>query len=1167
MIEIYKASAGSGKTYTLTREYIKFILGYKDENGQYVLHTSNTPHHSSVLAITFTNKATEEMKTRIIHELAVLAGMERGWTTKSPYLEEFLETFNCTEKDLQIASKRALRNLLFNFNTFSVSTIDAFFQTILRSFAREAEVSSSYEVQIDDNMVNELAVNEMLQDINHNGNSRSNQSLLTWLTKFMTHQIEEGHSFNIFNRQLDVHSKFIGFIGNLCDETFRANQQEISKYFSDEDKFKRFRDEVFNRGSVIKRTLIAKCQAALDAIRHSGVTNISKHILTPLNNWTSGNFKNPPSATVIKASNDISSIYTKKNKANSPCCSPAEEEVILEAILYAIDAFSEMDTLKTISSNLYHLGLFSSVLKYVDQYRLANHTILLSDTNELLASIIGDQDSPFLYEKVGNRFTNYLIDEFQDTSYSQWKNIQPLLAESLGVGGDNLIIGDEKQSIYRFRGSDPSLLRDLHTLPFLQPKGVGHKVKGDKLSENTNYRSSSDVVRFNNTLFTAISKTQPTYSSVAQKIYNSHGGYVKMQLIDKSDNDSTESQEKALKLLADELARQIRNGYNPCDIAVLVRTWDEGHSVISYLEKLQLSDETYPRFNFVSDSSLKISQSAVIMRIINRMKVMVANDFGSSKGKRTNREVAELFHFYEREISTGCQPSEALADALKATEKIDHSVSPRLLVTPDEQTQALDVTYNISHDLVSLVESIIKAENIPDDDLKDQNVFITAFRDAVVDFMQRGQGDIRAFLRWWDEKGYKESVVGGKDTNAITVLTIHKSKGLEYPCVHIPFASFNLAPKSSEIAWFEYMPLPGINTSIAPPMLPLELKSGLENTPYADQYRKIVADNALNQLNLEYVAFTRAGEELIISCIVPKSDSKEQTTGKLISDALEYCTESIVEANFQKIKIIAEEEKKVKEELRKQRKSIDKDDEDKKELVNPFVAIIPNEDNLIEIGAPTFKRKKEKKDSQAMSPSKTITMPVKKNPEKKDSEGKKPEKKDSEGKNSEEKKENLWERTRLDSKKINSVHIPRERGIIIHNILANVIKREDIDKAFSLFRRSPDYKNITPEEFEELKALVKERVSNPEVRDWFNDCQRVLTEREIITSSGEKRRFDRVVWTKDGRVLLIDYKTGYQPSKKYRKQIRNYIAELSKAGFPNVSGYLYYLDTGKVMEI
>lgn len=205
MLSIYKASAGSGKTYRLTYEYIVMLLGEKDDNGRYSLYTSGRNHHRAILAITFTNKATDEMKRRIIHELAVLAGREPGWNDDSPYLNDLTALFNCSPRQLTKAASKALDELLYDFGFFNVSTIDAFFQTVLRTFAREAELTGNFELELDKDYVVQLGASALLTTLSNEDAGESRRSLkMKWVIDYMHSLAREGKSFNIFNRNSNL---------------------------------------------------------------------------------------------------------------------------------------------------------------------------------------------------------------------------------------------------------------------------------------------------------------------------------------------------------------------------------------------------------------------------------------------------------------------------------------------------------------------------------------------------------------------------------------------------------------------------------------------------------------------------------------------------------------------------------------------------------------------------------------------------------------------------------------------------------------------------------------------------------------------------------------------------------------------------------------------------
>ncbi|MCM1521156.1 MAG: UvrD-helicase domain-containing protein [Muribaculaceae bacterium] len=1102
MIQIYKASAGSGKTFTLAREYIKLILGIKGEDGRYHLRQPGSrPCHHSVLAITFTNKATEEMKGRIIHELAVLAGAEKGWAKESPYKKYLCDTFKCDAQKLTIVAGEALKDLLYDFNSFNVSTIDSFFQMVLRSFAHEAEVSSTYNVELDDRSVIAMSIDNLLQDLNHVKRDNETLRITEWLTRFMTKLIEEGSGFNLFNRTSQVHENLILFIADISDDTFKDNEKLIMDYLRDSSKLDRFRSLIEGRIRTIKSETATACRDAVTEMNSinpvgPGKGVVNNHVAGAVKNWASNGYYTGASksaelsATVVKAIIDIEDAYVKDGKK-----SPYRDTLdpILSNALSAIDkCVRAIGFLRIISANIYQLGLISRVSEYLDRYRTENSAILLSDTNSLLSKVIGDSDSPFLYEKMGTRFTHYLIDEFQDTSWSQWKNLNPLMEESLSSGNDNLVIGDEKQCIYRFRGSDPTLLHSLHEG---RPDGEAI-VRGECIEENTNWRSSGPVVRFNNTLFKSIAESQgfsDIYAGVEQHpAHNEKPGYVRVEIL-AGERGNPEADDKALKNLSTHLKRQLQSGYKPGDIAILVRTWKEGEKVISYLENKKIEDPEFPEFNIVSDKSLQVSRSASVMLIVSRLRYISSIEFTPHGHKRSRKDVTRVLNDFEKRFAETRSGTVSLLDALEGLKRRrdKESEANQSIMDDIEETQSLDLT--------SLVESIVE-RYVPEDNRNSEAIFITAFQDMVADFVSKGRSDIRSFLEWWDDKGRTTPVSGaGDDPSALNILTIHKSKGLEFPCVHVPFAGFTDSGAFVDRAWFEIPELDGFPEEVIPPMMPLDITKAMKSTPLADQYDEIQRQKQLDRINLLYVAFTRAVDELIISVKVmnEKSDTTIKPIAKVLSDSLQSSHLPFSDVNVY--------------ELGKYTKSTGSKDKEAS-------AIEPREGDRISAY-----------DVNAVS--------------------------------------SPWSRTRLGGKKTSNLEIARERGIILHDLMASIMTPEDIDTAVRVASATEDWREITSDERDELRRIVEERVNDDRARMWFNGFKRALREREVMTDKGEIKRFDRVVWTSDGQIHLIDYKTGSQPPKRYRRQLQGYLNFFKSIGYPGVRAFLYYLDSGEIIEI
>ena len=322
------------------------------------------------------------------------------------------------------------------------------------------------------------------------------------------------------------------------------------------------------------------------------------------------------------------------------------------------------------------------------------------------------------------------------------------------------------------------------------------------------------------------------------------------------------------------------SGYRPGDIAILVERWDEGNAVIGHLEDVRKADPSFP---CVQDRVRLLASHRQLSCGVSYSEPAASSfiyGFLTSPRKKTQREIANLINRYESlRTDSAMTPASALDLALRQRE----IPSAKWLTLRKESGSTGQSPTSI--DLVSLVENII-VNFVPEKSRRDENLYLTAFQDLVTEFVGRGQGDIRAFLRWWDESGHKSAVAGAKDDSALNILTIHKSKGLEYPCVHIPFAQMN-SGSHSELAWFEIDEIPGVPTDCIPPMIPLKLSSSMEGTVFADRYAEVTAQAKLDTVNLLYVAFTRAVDELHIGITSP--EAKGASIGPDIYNALTMC--------------------------------------------------------------------------------------------------------------------------------------------------------------------------------------------------------------------------------------------------------------------------------------
>lgn len=894
MLTIYRASAGSGKTFTLAREYIKLLLGKYDESARRFRLCKESNRHRSILGVTFTNKATEEMKRRIIHELAVLAKMETGWeNVKSPYEESLTEEFGCSSKELSEAAARALRSLLNDFNKFQISTIDSFFQGVLRAFAREAELSGNYEVSLDRKAHIALAVDHMLQSLRTDDDPRANRKLVKWLLDLIDERMDNGKSYNPFNRSTSLFSDVVTFIDKITDETFTDNKTAIIGYLNDPaDLLGQFVRALPECRNTLLNTIAATAADLLDAIKARGFEAkelLSSHAFNLVEKWNKNEWPSSiaKGTTSVKMAQDPAS--TIRNKRVKGCQQPVydlDSDPALSALMSRFGRLTanvedSVTLCKRLAANTYTLGLLMRTNEFLSNDLNEANTLLLSDTNSILSDIISEGDAPFVYERIGTYLDHFLIDEFQDTSRLQWGVLSPLLEEGLGRGNDSLIIGDEKQCIYRFRNSDPGLLQ--HQVSTDMEAFLDHTPP----KRDFNWRSSPVIVNFNNDLFARLAERlghDGVYANVAQLIPEKNAGlegYVRVCFTGSDDNAN-------LTMMMDDITRQLNAGYRPGDIAVLVRTSTEGSKAIDFILNAKDTNPEWPKLRVVSDDSMRIDSSPTVRLVISIVR-MLATGFrtsaipeGDARSRILQKRIsAERFRkSFEQGMTEGRSRSDSMLLAIsRQTSRI--VVSGEDCDSEEEEIERMRLAILDEAgcaDLTTVFESAIRRVRTPS--MSDsENIYLTALQDLVAEFTRRQNNDLRQFLKWWDTAGHKSKVALPPDSNAVRVMTVHKSKGLEFPCVHIPFGSLSMFDSArQQTTWFDLSQIStdiDIDPSIVPTLFPLKPAPWMQSTSLAAQFNRIRLDSILDELNTAYVAFTRAGSELCVALteITPPKDS------------------------------------------------------------------------------------------------------------------------------------------------------------------------------------------------------------------------------------------------------------------------------------------------------
>ncbi len=826
MITIYKASAGSGKTHTLTKEFLFLIF----ENHQ---------KYKKILSVTFTNKAAGEMKERIITELATLATQPE----KSAFSEIISTKFNFTESALKSNANIILKKILHNYSFFNISTIDSFVQRVIRAFVFELKIPANYAIELDNQKVTADLTDILLSKLNENRN------LQKWLANYAFERISEG-------KKWDFRKNLIDFSSELFNEKFYGIFDDKIKSEDDfNKKISNFSQKIQKTISNFEKTIHEKVEKGLEIIQKSGLENVNISKIKYLKSFF---YKNAEAtnldlnATLQKAvaENDFWN-KTTKNDFKMQWENPVSElrNIVVDILEYEQKHGKKYYTATRIKTNLYSFGVINNLKNELPAYREENNLMLIIDMTMLLKKIIGNNEAPFIYEKIGSRYSHIMIDEFQDTSSFQWQNFKPLIANSVASNNFNLIVGDVKQSIYRWRNGDWRLLHS----------GVKNEIGKAYINETTletNWRSKKNIVEFNNAFFNRfpvvlqekinesfadfeISDTHKSlllnaytdaYQQIAQK--NNSGGNVNLKFIEKNADYLEKIEDETCQLID-----QLLETHNPGDIAILVRTNSDANKFMKLLLDYSSNLEADKQFNIVSAESLLISNSLAI-RIITGTLNLILNP--------TQRILLlEIIVNYDQ-----------LFDKNYELDKIfsltDFEQTKDFL--PAELFDNFDFLSHLS--LLELTEKIISIFGI--NKISSELPFVRSFEEVVVDFVRKKGSDLKSFLDFWNENHLKFSVQVSEIKNAMQIMTIHKSKGLAFNVVIMPTIDWSLEPNNFSVLWgatqnsefndFEF--------------LPLSPSKELLKTDFANDYVNEKIYSYMDSINMLYVAFTRAKESI-----------------------------------------------------------------------------------------------------------------------------------------------------------------------------------------------------------------------------------------------------------------------------------------------------------------
>jgi ATP-dependent exoDNAse (exonuclease V) beta subunit len=831
MFKIYNASAGSGKTYSLVKDYLKRLF----ESKAYL-------PHKHILAITFTNKAVDEMKQRILQALIRFSDSEII-KSKDPLFIDLVDELQISAKMVSENSKILLQKILHNYGGFEISTIDKFNQRILRTFSYDLKLSSNFEVELDSKFLIKKSVDSLINKAGKEDN------LTRTLIDYAISKTDDDKSWDISidlnkSAQLLLQEDAISYINTFIDKSLTS--------FSD------FKFQLKDEFLIIEKQVIDISNQILGLISKAGLdysdfnrSSIPKHfekliLLTHKMTFSS------------KWHNDIQnySFYTQKTADKVKQGIDSLKEEIIKAFEITKRGIYKLKYLKNIIDNITPNSVLALINNELTEIKSKKNLVLISEFNSIISNEIKSQPTPFIYERIGEKYNHIFIDEFQDTSTLQWQNLIPLVQNVLANPENSVLLaGDAKQSIYRWRGGYPDqfmdLIYDRDSFPF----------KADIFDLPTNFRSSKEIVKFNNSFFNYISNRifsnnhyQKLYNDSKQKANDDQPGFVQLEFLDfeSFEQRAFAYADKVLEIINSTISENLNIDYK--DICILVRKQKEGVAIANHLINNEIP--------IISSQSLLISSSNEVMFIIAFFKYII----------NPNDQISHLFlinyiidkhkikqaHSF-REESLSCPPK-AFFNALN-TFGINFEIEDFLNQSLYDATEAIIGNFSL---------------------VKSSDAYVQLFLDFVFEFSQKYTSNISSFIEYFEHKKDSLSLSSSEGVNAVRILTIHKAKGLEFPVVIFPFADLNIY---KEIEPKEWISSSHLDTNF--PYLLMNYNKDFEhfnqetNKTFNEHQSKLELDN----INLLYVALTRAAQQLYVIGKNPKESSADDSL-KTYSDLL-----------------------------------------------------------------------------------------------------------------------------------------------------------------------------------------------------------------------------------------------------------------------------------------
>ena len=1108
-LTVYRASAGSGKTFTLAVEYISLLV--KDpENYQHIL------------AVTFTNKATQEMKMRILSQLY---GIANSLQSSQQYFNKVKEKTNMPDAVIRNNARAALTLLIHRYNNFRILTIDAFFQQVLRNLAHELGQTANLRVDLNNEEITEKAVDQMIESL------EKGQPVLQWISTYINNSIEDDNGWNIIG-------KIKTFGTNIFKDFYKAHEANLKEQLSNADDFKVYETTLRKRRNDIRKTFNSKARSILNEIKNANLdipSNYRSGLYKYLTDSAIAPLTNKPlKAGVLKANE------SPQNWTSSKCAKADKQQIqtlaaevlsaqLSELIAYNNDNWNEFQSIQLTLSHLSELRLLHAIADAVDNLTKDTNRFMLSNTQALLKELIADSDTPFIFERIGARLKHVMIDEFQDTSTIQWQNFQVLLANCMAQElSQNLIVGDIKQSVYRWRQGDWGILNNIE-------KSFAHqKIRLETLDYN--YRSEKRIIDFNNVFWEqCVANTakevaqddaekakivQKAYEDVAQKTHKTtENGFVKISLY-----PSKSMKEAVLEELIETIKELFNNGYggkNQSKIAILVRSKSNIQDIVNALLQ-SFGNE----INIVSDEAFRLDASLSVNIIVSAMHLLTHPDDVLTRGK--------LVKLYNQEVLKKPLTDTDLLVSINESNNIDtkniDKKERRKLATEQQMAKLnsqLPPEYVANRELllglpiVDLVDKLFMLFGL--DQLEGQSSYICTLYDTLNDFLKDHTADIDDFINEW-ENSLSSKTIQSDEIEGIRIMTIHKSKGLEFDNVIIPFCNWEMEKKGT--LWCETKNKPAPYNKL--PLLPIDFsRDKLIGTVFEDDYKEEHFQNIVDNLNLLYVAFTRASKNLFVFGLRQGKTTLDNiakgTPPGNRSYAIELALRQVSE-QLQGSSLSFPDD--IGSEIHFEYGTLVPETHEKEHAVadNPF--LIKPDKHIVSIAtypqAATFKQSNKSIEfvkGEDVDPS---------------------------------------DRTRY-------IKI----GNVLHQLFSTIYTTADIPTRLNELEQQGIIYNdeITSAQ---LRTRIEDAITNPQVQEWFSKRWQLYNECTILeynkdTNEMEEHRPDRVM-TDGKEFVVVDFKFGKE-REEYKKQVQQYMEILIRMGHKKVSGYLWYVVKNNVVEV